>query len=225
MRVYSGKDHRFAVTILERNYSTEWSELVEVLAELEVPFGPLGPYSATTRPKVPKRQFAKYAGARANVLMPISQTLMNERIKDALRPLGWTREPYILDREGRPVDKQQRGDFLKSDVFVEVEFGNVASFYRDLFKFHLAGTTGAAEVAVIVVATERTARFFDQNVATYELAVQRLPHIRAAINIPLAVLGVEAPDWDEVRERYRQMKAIAEAHGDKCHEFDVVYEG
>ena len=74
--------------------------------------------------------------------MPVDQASMNGRIRTSLAALGWHPEPYILiDREGKPIDTRLRGDFEKSGVFVEVEFGNVASYFRDLFKFHIAGTT------------------------------------------------------------------------------------
>lgn len=219
----SGKDHRHAVTILEKNYATAWDELLDVLTVLDTPLGPMAPYSVHGRPKVPKRQLKRFMGRTANAIMPISQTAMNAGIKLALRRRGWAQEPYILDREGKPVDRNQRGDFMKSDVFVEIEFGNTASFYRDLFKFHLAGTTGAAEVAIVVVATAKTARFFDQNVATYELAIQRLPHLRAAINIPLAIVGIEVADWAPVQDAYERMQAVVEENGETCHRFEVVF--
>lgn len=225
MRLHTGQDHRHAVTILEQRYRDEWEELLDVLGGLEPPFGPAEPYSKTSRPKVPKRQLATFGGTKANSIMPVAQREMNKQVKLAMRSRGWKREPYILDLHGDPVDKLQRGDFAKSDVFVEVEFGNVASFYRDLFKFHIAGTTGAAEVGVVVVATATLARLFDQNVATYQLAVQRLPHLRAAIDLPIAIVGIDVADWEPLRLQFDCMKAVAEANGDVCHSFDTVLAG
>jgi hypothetical protein len=224
MRTHTGHGHRHAVTILEGEYRAEWEELLDVLGTVEPPLGPDEPYSSTSRPKRPKRQLVKLHGRKANVLMPVAQKELNKLIKSDLRKLGWRREPYILDRHGDPIDNRQRGDFEKSGVFVEVEFGNVASFYRDLFKFHLAGTTGAAEVGIVVVATSGLARFFDQGVATYELALERLPHLRSSLHLPIAVVGLDVADWSSIRRRYDSMRRVAESHGDECHPFEDVFQ-
>jgi Restriction endonuclease BglII len=155
--------------------------------------------------------------------MPVDQAAMNSQIRRALAALHWQAEPYILiDREGRPIDTRLRGDFEKSGVFVEVEFGNVASFYRDLFKFHIAGTTGAAKVGVIVVATDALARLFDQGQARFEQAVSMLPYMRAGVQLPTALIGLDVNDWSRVRRRYDEMRELVEANGELCHSFDAV---
>jgi hypothetical protein len=151
---------------------------------------------------------------------------MNQAIDAALVERGWRRQPYILvDREGRPIDTHLRGDFEKNGVFVEVEFGNVASLYRDLFKFHIAGTTGAAEVGVIVVATSRLAALFDQGQATWEQATSLLPYLRVGLQLPTAIVGVDVTDWSAIRARYDEMYAVVAANGEAAHRFDAVMRG
>jgi hypothetical protein len=217
------QSHQFAETVLEGQFRDEWEQLLDVIGTLEVPLRPLGPYSRIGRPKSPKRQSREIRGRTAAALMPVDQATMNRRIRDALPERGWTPEPYILiDREGRPIDTRLRGDFEKSGVFVEVEFGNVASFYRDLFKFHIAGTTGAAQVGVIIVATDALARLFDQGQARFEQAVSLLPYMRAGVQLPTAIVGIDVNDWAPVRTRYEEMQSLVESNGEACHSFDAV---
>jgi hypothetical protein len=217
------ESHRYAETVLEGRFRTEWEELRDVLGTLEVPLRPAGPYTRTGRPKTPKRQMSRLGGQRAQVLMPVDQSELNVVIDTALVARGWRRQPYILvDLEGQPIDTRLRGDFERNGVFVEVEFGNVASLYRDLFKFHIAGTSGAAEVGVIVVATAQLARFFDQGQATWEAATALLPYMRAGLQLPTAIVGVDVNDWSRIEARYREMQAVAEENGEACHSFEAI---
>ncbi len=217
------ESHQYAETVLQGKFRDEWEELLDVIGTLEVPLRPAGPFTRTGRPKSPKRQSRVIGGRRASALMPVDQAEMNKRIRGTLSGLGWNAEPYILiDREGQPIDTRLRGDFEKAGVFVEVEFGNVASFYRDLFKFHIAGTTGAAKVGVIVVATDSLARLFDQGQARFEQAVSLLPYMRAGVQLPTAIIGIDVNDWEPIRARYRQMQTLVESNGEACHTFEAV---
>lgn len=217
------QSHQYAETVLQGQFREEWEQLLDVLGTLDVPLRAPSPYTRTGRPKSPKRQTRQIGGIRASALMPVDQAEMNGQIRESLARLGWNPEPYILiDREGRPIDTRLRGDFEKSGVFVEVEFGNVASFYRDLFKFHIAGTTGAAQVGVIVVATDALARLFDQGQARFEQAVSMLPYMRAGVQLPTALIGLDVNDWSRVRARYGEMQALVEENGEQCHSFEAV---
>jgi len=217
------ESHRFADTVLEGKFQAEWDALRDVLGTLEAPLRPAGPYSRVGRPKTPKRQVRSLGGLKANVLMPVDQKAMNSAIDAALVVRGWSRQPYILvDREGRPIDTHLRGDFEKNGVFVEVEFGNVASLYRDLFKFHIAGTTGAAEVGVVIVATAQLAALFDQGQATWEQATSLLPYMRAGLQLPTAIVGIDVNDWSAIRARYDEMYALVTANGESAHAFDAL---
>jgi hypothetical protein len=164
-----------------------------------------------------------FGGRRANVLLPVDQSAMNLAIDAGLVERGWERQPWILvDQEGHPIDTHLKGDFEKGGVFVEVEFGNVASLYRDLFKFHIAGTTGAAEVGVIVVATAQLAAFFDQGQATWEQATSLLPYMRVGLQLPTAIVGIDVNDWSLIQARYVDMLAVLEANEEVGHPFESV---
>ena len=82
-----------------------------------------------------------------------------------------------------------KGDFVRNGVFIEVEFGNVASMHRDFFKFQIANRSGAGAVGVLVVATDRFSRFFDSGVATFEIAERNRPFLAIGIQMPLWING------------------------------------
>lgn len=120
--------------------------------------------------------------------------------------------------EQRPL--RLKGDFVRNKVFVEVEFGNAASVFRDLFKFQVASRAKVGEVAVLVVATERLGRMFDSGVATLEHARRLMPYLSIGIQMPIWICGIEPDDFDDIRNRYDEMLSVCEKNGVPCISFD-----
>jgi hypothetical protein len=171
----------------------------------------------------PKRQVRPLGGRRAHALLPIDQVALNDLLDAEFKALGWNRQPYVLGKTlGTPLDSYLRGDFERSGVYVEVEFGNTASLFRDLFKFQVAGRSGIGKVGVLVVVTAAVARLFDSNVATYEQGVNLLPYMNIGLALPTVVVGLDIVDWAPIEERYWEMYQIATANGVECHSFEVV---
>lgn len=61
---------------------------------------------------------------------------------------GWSLQPKLYD------NPRLIGDFAKNDVFVEVQFGNSATLYRDYYKFHYGLTNNLLSLAVLIVPTD-----------------------------------------------------------------------
>ncbi len=122
-----------------------------------------------------------------------------------------------------PIPNGLLGDFAKGGVFVEVEFGNMASAFRDLFKFQIASRSGAGRIGVLVVASDKVARFFDQGVATYEQVARLLPYMGIGLQLPTVIVGLDLNDWTAIKARYGEMRAVAEANGLDCHPFEAVF--
>ena len=156
-------------------------------------------------------------------MFPVDQAGLNDHLDERLTALGWSRQTYVLGRPaGTPLDTFLKGDFEKRGVFVEVEFGNTASLFRDLFKFQVAGQSRVGQVGVLVLARGSVAKFFDQGVATFEQAVNLLPYMHVALALPTVIVGLDVNDWSRIERRYEEMRAVAEANGLDCHPFDVV---
>ena len=103
-----------------------------------------------------------------------------------------------------------------------MEFGNVASVYRDLFKFQIASRARTCDVAVLVAATSRLARLFDQGVASYEYLLSLREYLSIGLQMPVWLVGLDASDWSEIHQCYDEMYQVATANGIDCHPFEVA---
>ena len=77
-------------------------------------------------------------------------------------------------------------------------------------------------MAVLVLATSRFARLFDQGVATFEQAVALKPYLAIGISMPIWIVGVEPEDFSPLVACYRSMQEVAEQNGARCHSFEVA---
>jgi restriction endonuclease BglII len=220
----ASESHLFGETIVEHNFPHEYEEIFAVVGGMEIPLRPSEPFTPRGRPATPKRQKKSIGGKKAYALFPVHQAEMNSRLHDDLRARNWDTEPVAAGRPlGTPADVSLRGDFAKNGVFVEVEFGNSASLFRDLFKFQIASRSSVGEAAVLIVATAQLAKFFDSGVATYEQAVGLLPYMRIGIQMPVWIVGIEPTSWDEIRARYERMFSVATENGVACHNFESIF--
>lgn len=215
--------HLFGETIARNAFPAEHDELLSVLGGTDLPLRQAGPFTRSGHPLTPKRQKRKIGGRDAYTLLPIDQKELNASLHERLRRLGWTPEPIAAGHQlGVRADLFLRGDFSKNGVFVEVEFGNSASLFRDLFKFQVANRSGTGEVGVLITATREMGKFFDSGIATYEQAVSLLPYMRIGIQMPIWLIGIEPRDWAPVETRYQEMYELVTQNGIRCHTFDDV---
>ena len=73
---------------------------------------------------------------------------------------------------------------------VEVEFGNAASIYRDIFKFQLSYANNRTDLGVLIVPEHKIATRVDSGVANYEKAVRELLTARSQLGVPILVIGL-----------------------------------
>ena len=212
--------HLHAETILTHDFTGEHQELLEAFGATSLPLREAEPFTLTGRPTTPKRQ---RRGTR-HILLPIDQAAWNLHLDQTLREAGWQSQPFVLgEPTGSALDSYLQGDFAKNRVFVEVEFGNTASLFRDLFKFQIAGRSRVGDIGVLVVASSNVARFFDSGVATFEQAVNLLPYMSIGIQLPIWIVGLDLDDWESVKSRYEQMYEVATANGVECYPFEEVW--
>jgi hypothetical protein len=218
------ESHLHGEIILQHGFPQEYDSLTSTLASLPTPLRPVGQFKATGRPKDPKRHERKIGGIERPFLLPVDQAALNKSLETALRAEGWTPQPVatgeVIGGAGPP--RKWKGDFVRNEVFVEVEFGNVASMYRDFFKFQIANRAREGQVAVLVVATQRLAKFFDSGVATYETALRDIPFLAVGIQMPVCFIGIEPSSFDEIGARYEEMRRLCEENGLECHTFETA---
>lgn len=100
---------------------------------------------------------------------------------------GWEKQPLLLQ------NPRLIGDFRKELVFVEIQFGNSATLYRDYYKFQYGHANGLLSLAVLIVPT-KPSEFFPtrpssvNNMAEFELADRYLTIL--PIRVPVLLIGL-----------------------------------
>lgn len=100
---------------------------------------------------------------------------------------GWELQPLLYD------DPKLIGDFRKNDVFVEVQFGNSSTIYRDYYKFHYGLTHNLLSLAVLIVPTNPKEFFPSRgssvsNMAEFDLAQKYFRLL--PIPVPILLIGL-----------------------------------
>ena len=139
----------------------------------------------------------------------VIQQIMNTYFKLSFIALGWEPEPLAT-----PTDNEDalRADFRKTfgegddkiTLQIEVEFGNVASSYRNYFKFQLSFSYDLTDICVLIVPSSELANRIDSGVSNYEKAIREIPQAKLSITVPTLVIGLfdkdeegnKLPEWD-----------------------------
>ncbi len=117
------------------------------------------------------------------------QTAYNKAFAAEFTARGWEMQP-VFRREPRLI-----GDFRKGLVFVEVQFGNSATLYRDYYKFQYGLANGLLSMAVLIVSVSPAAFFPTRkdsvnNMADFAFANRCLTVL--PINVPTILIGLLA---------------------------------
>jgi len=115
------------------------------------------------------------------------QTGYNKAFDYYFSNLNWESQP-LLRTEPKLI-----GDFRKGLVFVEIQFGNSASLYRDYYKFQYGLANGLLSLAVLIVPMNANAFFPSRiesvrNMADFTLANKCLSVL--PINVPTMLIGL-----------------------------------
>ncbi len=111
----------------------------------------------------------------------------NKAFEKEFSKFGWKLFPLLLE------NPRLIGDFQKDDVFVEVQFGNSSTLYRDYYKFHYGLTHNLLSLAVLIVPVypkkffpNRTASV--SNMAEFDLAQKYFRLL--PIPVPILLIGL-----------------------------------
>ncbi|MGO8832969.1 MAG: BglII/BstYI family type II restriction endonuclease [Roseiarcus sp.] len=93
-----------------------------------------------------------------------------------------------------------------------MQFGNMARWYSDIFKFQAAYSQSLIQCGLCVVPMGEMARTIDSNVAHYERAVRELPSANLSITLPILLIGLERDDATPIADvsdsRFPDLKEI-----------------
>jgi hypothetical protein len=197
-------DYRYANAVLnDDRFSASREELVTILEQTQVPL--LDPSELVSRKGGVKR---RGRGGKRYFFLPVDQKELNRKLDVAFDAKGWAVHPLIVDL-GRPGGPKTRlaADYKKDRLHVEVQFGNMARWYSDVFKFQLSYSLDEIDVAVLVVPTQPLANLIDENVAYFERVCRELPWAKMSLTLPIWVIGIEPDDFGPVRDCYASAAA------------------
>lgn len=173
IRIADTYSYRHAEAILTQSFRNEHVEILQsVISAAWVPMA---------QPKERKRN------GRTVARLDIDQIGTNKSVESQFLRFGWSPRRRIVSNAGSHLV----ADFNKGAVQVEVQFGNAARWYADVFKFLLSYAANDIEVGVLVVPMRVRALRIDENVVTLERVVRELPHAKMAVTLPVLVLGVD----------------------------------
>lgn len=169
--------YRFAQEIFEHpNYSSIWSEIIGVCEETPL--------------------FVWPGKSSKNARLDTVQQLLNVFFDRRLAiDLGWQHHPLATKIEESGLRADFRKEFSGLSVQVEVQFGNMARWYSDIFKFQTAYSQGLIQGAISIVPMGSLASRIDSNVTNFERALRELPSADLSITLPILLVGLE-PDED-----------------------------
>ncbi|MCF6149291.1 MAG: hypothetical protein E3K37_11620 [Candidatus Kuenenia sp.] len=115
------------------------------------------------------------------------QTAYNKAFDAQFINCGWESQPLLR------VEPRLIGDFRKGLVFVEIQFGNSSTLYRDYYKFQYGLINGLLSLSVLIVPTKPSDFFPTRpksvlNMAEYDLAYSYLTVL--PINVPVLLIGL-----------------------------------
>ncbi len=110
--------HLHGEIIVENAFPEEFDSLMGVLGSLEVALRPVKAFTASGRPKEPKRHERVIGGDRLPFLLPVDQARMNKGLDAAFRTHGWTTQPIARgDMAGAAAPLGLKSDFFRNGVF------------------------------------------------------------------------------------------------------------
>ena len=172
MEIVETYSYRHAEAILEKVFDSQRQEIVEAIQSVA--------WALKSRPVIRTRNGREVAN------LTLDQRATNLAFDKEFEDREWIKHPQIVSN----APSQLAADFKKGPVQVEVQFGNMARWYTDVFKFLLSYAADDIDVGVLIVPMLRVARHIDENVVNYERVVRELPHAKMAVTFPVWVIGV-----------------------------------
>lgn len=143
--------------------------------------------------------------------LDVVQQIINTYFSLAFEERKWDSEPLVTP-DG--FEDSLRGDFRKSfkkqgsndnnDSFtlqIEVEMGNIASSYRNYFKFQLSYAYKMADIAILILPCDKLSKRIDSGVASFEKTKREIPSADLSITVPTLVIGLSDEDVTEINIR------------------------
>jgi len=164
--------YRFAQEILQHeNYSKLLTEILDVVSECPIYIYP--------------NKSAK------NANLDVVQQLLNAYFDIKFHKNNdWEYHPLATEIATSNLKADFRKEFNNLKIHVEVQFGNMARWYSDIFKFQTAYSTDLIDIGICIVPQDVLAKRIDSNVTNFERVLRELPAADMSITHPILIIGI-----------------------------------
>jgi restriction endonuclease BglII len=202
--------YRYADAVLQHpEFGAARDEIFTILKAAPLPLlDPDNPNPRAGGVKYRRRDALKGGKGDRYFFLPVDQKKLNEHLDAAFEHAGWQPQPTVVDpSSGKGPDTGLKADFKKGRLQIEIQFGNMARWYTDVFKFQLSYALDLIDVGVLVVPMQAFANMIDENVAYYERVARELPWAKMSLTLPILVIGVEPESYSGVEACYAKAAA------------------
>lgn len=176
--------YRFAEEILQHpHYIEAYNEIIEICRNCPLP---TYPNKSASQPR-----------------LDVVQQIINSYFKIAFsNQNGWIHEPQVSPanfvdtlradfKKDFEFTNQATGEVQEITVQIEVEMGNIASSYRNYFKFQLSYSHQLSDIGIIILPCDNLSKRIDSGVASFEKTVREIPSADLSITVPILVIGLD----------------------------------
>ena len=164
--------YRYAKEIIEHpNYQNAYQQIIGVIRKC-----PLFMY--------PKKSASN---AKLDIVQQLLNTYFDRRFAC---DLGWLYHPNATSIAGSGLAADFRKNFHGLRIQTEVQFGNMARWYSDIFKFQTAYSQDLIDIGLCIVPMSSIASRMDSNVAYFERCMRELPSAKLSITLPILMIGL-----------------------------------
>ena len=186
--------YRFSQEIIEhRNYQNSLTEISGVIRQCPLFISP--------------GKSAK--NSRLDIVQQLFNTFFDRRF---VCDLGWEYHPNATNIPNSGLAADYRKGFNGLRIQAEVQFGNMARWYSDIFKFQTAYSQNLIDMGLCIVPMSSIAVRMDSNVTNYERCVRELPSAKLSITLPILLIGIktgtDTPTVDVSHSRFENVKAV-----------------
>lgn len=199
--------YRYAEEILQHpNNVAAWNEIESILST-----APVFVYPGKSKNK------------RLKVVQQLMNTYFDRRFAVDLR---WQYHPLATAIENSGLAADFRKTFGNITIQAEIQFGNMARWYSDIFKLQAAYANSMIQCGLLVVPMASMAAITDSNVTQYERAARELPAANLSITLPILLVGLEqdaeTPEVDVSQCQFANLKQIV-GRGNHANRWRIVH--
>lgn len=139
--------------------------------------------------------------SKAQSKLDVVQQIMDSYLNVQLKTNCWDSSyPFKIKNEYIKLDYLRELTIMERTykLHLEVEFGNVASSYRNYFKLQLVNSVIENYIGLIILPTETLSKRIDSGVATYEKTVNEVTFAKEIFNFPLLIIGLDDIGTEEM---------------------------